>query len=240
MAEEGTILWLRDETNKCYRKAQCDENGYLKLDMSSINLGDLGDVSVPSPTDQDFLYYDGATELWKCGALVDSDIPATIARDAEVTSAIAAHAALTSGVHGLGIGARVFHSVQQSIPSGTDTLLNFDTELYDTDNIHDNVTNNTRLTCKTAGLYLIIGGASFYYNATGRRYLGIKKNNTSWEAVHSWGKNQVSYTHMQALALDQLSVNDYVELVVYQNSGGALNILLSYYYTPSFMMQRVG
>lgn len=60
---------------------------------SSANLNDLANVSVPTPADDDLVYYDDATSLWKSRKLVDADIPAAIARDAEVAAAIAAYAA---------------------------------------------------------------------------------------------------------------------------------------------------
>jgi len=72
---------------------QVDSNGYVKVDMSAINLDDLADVSVAAPADDDLFYYDDATGLWKSRKLVDDDIPAGIARDAEVTAAVAAEAA---------------------------------------------------------------------------------------------------------------------------------------------------
>lgn len=58
------------------------------------HLNNIGDVNVPAPTDQYFFYWDNAAGKWQCRALVDSDIPGTIARDAEVAADIAAHAAL--------------------------------------------------------------------------------------------------------------------------------------------------
>lgn len=119
----GVLPWGWDATNKKWIKLQVDANGRVKVDMSAIKLDDLANVSVASPTDQDLFYYDDATGLWKSRALLDADIPATIARDAEVaaavaaeaaaraaadaaeaaarSAAIAAHAALTTGVHGL-------------------------------------------------------------------------------------------------------------------------------------------
>lgn len=53
------------------------------------HLNDIGDVNVPAPADQYFLYWDDAAGRWQCRALIDGDIPATIARDAEVDAAIA-------------------------------------------------------------------------------------------------------------------------------------------------------
>ena len=59
------------------------------------HLNDIDDVNVPSPTDQYFVYWDAATSLWKCKALVDADIPAAICRDTE----LADHAALPDVHH---------------------------------------------------------------------------------------------------------------------------------------------
>ena len=64
-----------------------------------LSLSNLCDVEVDSPTDQYLLYWDASTGKWKCKALSDSDIPADIARDAEVASDIADHAALPDAHH---------------------------------------------------------------------------------------------------------------------------------------------
>ena len=53
-------------------------------------------------------------------------------------------------------GAHVFNSVDIVCPSESWHILSFDSERYDTDSIHDTVTNNSRLTCKTPGKYLIV------------------------------------------------------------------------------------
>lgn len=98
----GALLWGWDNTNKVWIPLQVDANGYVKVDMSNINLDDLANVSVAAPADDDLFYYDSATSLWKSRKLVDADIPAGIARDAEVTADIATHAALETGVHGVG------------------------------------------------------------------------------------------------------------------------------------------
>jgi len=42
-----------------------------------------------------------------------------------------------------------------AVPSGTDTTLHFDGESFDTADMHDNVTNNERLTAPIAGVYLV-------------------------------------------------------------------------------------
>ena len=50
MNGKGNIaLWAWDNTNKVPVRLQADENGFVKVDMSDINLDDLGDVKVPTP-----------------------------------------------------------------------------------------------------------------------------------------------------------------------------------------------
>jgi len=76
----NVLLWGRDDTNKVWIPLQVDASGYVKVDMSNINLDDLGDVDVPAPADDDLLYYDDATGLWKSRTLVLGDMPAGIYR----------------------------------------------------------------------------------------------------------------------------------------------------------------
>lgn len=88
------ILWAWDETNKVYRKVLVDDTGRLQIVSTVANLDDIGDVYVPTPTDEYFLYWDAPNSRWACRALVDADIPAAIARDAEVATAVSDHAAV--------------------------------------------------------------------------------------------------------------------------------------------------
>lgn len=143
-------------------------------------------------------------------------------------------------VRGYTAGARVYHSSTQSIPNTTVTVLSFDSERWDTDTIHDPVTNNSRLTCKTAGKYLIIGQARFFSNATGYRVLYIRLNNTTYIAISGVNAVVGSATGLIHSTIYDLAVGDYVNLQVYQNSGAARGIYSTAQFTPEFMMQRIG
>lgn len=154
----------------------------------------------------------------------------------EALIALAAYGATARGAH-------VTHNAAQSIANATLTKLAFNTERFDTDTIHDNATNNTRLTCKTAGKYLIIGQVAFATNATGEaRIAQIKFNNVDYIGV-AYRKpigGGVVETLVEISTVYDLAVNDYVELVVYQDSGGALNVNSSAKYSPEFSMMRMG
>jgi hypothetical protein len=140
---------------------------------------------------------------------------------------------------------RVFHNANQSLTNITLTALAFNSERFDTAGgssatHHDTVTNNSRLTCLYAGKYQITGSASFAANATGHRLLLIRLNGATEiarERVPSVGASD--QLELNISTLYDLAINDYVELVAYQNSGGALNVTVVSNYSPEFMFVRV-
>lgn len=125
---------------------------------------------------------------------------------------------------GLNQSCKISKITAQSVANATPTILTFDAEYFDNDAIHDNAINNSRLTCKTAGKYLIIANVSFSGNITGTRAITIMLNGgemsgTSIDAPFAGtGKLMISDV------LD-LSVNNYIEIAVWQNSGDALNVI---------------
>lgn len=169
-----------------------------------------------------------APRTWVTSELVTSAIMNTHVRDNLL--ALRSH-----------IGARAYHNANQSITSATLTVLALNSERYDTDTIHDTATNNSRLTCKTAGVYAISGNVSFAANATGLRELDILLNGATMIASKTVGNVGGTVATIVDVGCDYLlAVNDYVELRVYQDSGGALNVLSTGNYTPEFSMHFTG
>ena len=136
--------------------------------------------------------------------------------------------------------ARVYNSAAISINNNTVTSLTFDSERFDTDTIHSTSSNTSRLTATTAGKYDIAGTASFVSNATGRRALLIRYNGTTVIAQQEWDTSQNGITYMTISTLYDMAVDDYVEMLVFQDSGGSLNINALSNHSPEFMMARVG
>src|SRR4051812_22326758 len=79
--------------------------------------------------------------------------------------------------------ARARRSTTQSITTSTWTLLTFDGEDFDTDTIHDIVTNTDRLTCKTAGKYQWSFMVQVDSNTTGIRAVWVQKNSEALPAT---------------------------------------------------------
>jgi len=138
--------------------------------------------------------------------------------------------------------AHVYHNAAQTTTTGVWLTLAFNSEAFDTDDIHDNVTNNSRLTCKTAGKYIAVLGVQFAANTTGSRVAAIILNGdlraqvaAPAVATTDWSTNIVV-----TLPPTDMAVNDYLEARVIQNSGGNLDILYTGALSPRFSMIRVG
>ena len=101
-----------------------------------------------------------------------------------------------------------------------------DTDEWDNDNMHDTATNPSRITIRTAGRYIIQGYGQWAASATGARFFDIRKNAGTQGAlrIQSTVQNLPASTIFQNITgLVDCAVNDYLELYIYQNSGGALN-----------------
>jgi hypothetical protein len=135
---------------------------------------------------------------------------------------------------------RMRQTAAQSIPNTTFTALTFGAEDFDTANGHDTVTNNSRYTFTKAGLWVWNGKAAFTANATGQRAFLWKVNNvsfagsqTAWPAVAAVERQYV------AVGFEwNFIVGDYIELCVYQDSGGALNTSVAFAETQSMIFGR--
>lgn len=135
--------------------------------------------------------------------------------------------------------ARVYNNANISISNSTWEDLTFNSELWDTDSIHSTVSNTDRLTCQTAGWYVITGHVTFDSNNTGYRSVGIRWQGTDLIAVHREDAVASVDTIMSVATVIKLAVSQYVTLRVFQNSGGALNVNRDSRYSPEFMMVRV-
>lgn len=137
-------------------------------------------------------------------------------------------------------GARVYHSETNGIPNDTATILAFNSERYDTDSIHDNVVSNSRLTCKTAGKYVMSLSTGWFHDPVGYRIGRIKLNATTYIAAYKLPVAADISWFMTFSTIHDLALNDFVEAEVEQNSGGILNIFASPQTSAEFMIQRIG
>lgn len=122
-------------------------------------------------------------------------------------------------------GARATDSPVGYYSSGTWHVHNFASEDYDYGGLHSTSTNTSRLTAPTKGLYVISAQFGWDNNATGLRGLAIRKNGSDYLAYQEAPSIGSVADHWLSISCqDELDVNDYVELLVYQNSGSNLYV----------------
>ena len=137
------------------------------------------------------------------------------------------------------VSCRVTNDAAQSIANASTTKLAINTEIFDTDTIHDPTTNNSRLTIPEDGKYLcginfMIGGASGHVN------VGILLNNTANIALGSIPNVSGANIAPTVSIIADLDEDDYIEASVYQDSGGAASVSSSANYSPIFWIVKIG
>lgn len=132
---------------------------------------------------------------------------------------------------------RVYHSSNQSVNTSTDTILSFDSETYDSNGLHSTTVNPSRITVAKTGYYHISFLAVFNTNATGTRSAAIKKNGSFLPSDLAISAAPDRSTGIAYTDTVYLTAGDYIELNVWQNSGGALTITGS---STFLLVQQVG
>lgn len=143
---------------------------------------------------------------------------------------------------GIPPGVRVRNSAAQSIAHNTWTSLTFDTEDRDPDGYHSTSSNTSRLTVP-AGLSGWYGYAGAAEIQNGTNQVGIRVLRDGATRVGSEDlRDQTSSnpTRVQTSGYIYLEANQYLELQVWQNSGGALNSVNNAEFAPLFAMVRLG
>lgn len=119
---------------------------------------------------------------------------------------------------------KVRRTTAQSIATGgSGATITFDEERFDTDTMWDPGAP-ARLSVTTAGIYAISAGAVFATNATGTRQVAVFLNGTTIIGGNSVPAVSGGGTVVGAHVLYALTVGDYLELSVFQSSGGALDV----------------
>lgn len=121
--------------------------------------------------------------------------------------------------------AQAYKSGNQSINDATETILTFDSEHLDNDGIHDNSTNNARLTATRAGVYRVNAQVIFAANSTNRRRIQFYKGAGVCPGFCQHAASPVGFSGIQATVLLPLAAGEFMRCAAYQDSGGALNVI---------------
>jgi hypothetical protein len=118
--------------------------------------------------------------------------------------------------------ASVTRSSNRTVPNNTSVKLEFDAEFFDTADLHSNTTNTTRLVAPVAGIYQVSANVTWSASSAGTRTMSVLRNNTprmgDTRAGSGFGGQSVS-------GLLLLAAGDFVELIVFQDSGTPLELV---------------
>jgi hypothetical protein len=93
--------------------------------------------------------------------------------------------------------------------------------------LHDNSTNPSRITIPSggSGIYIFNAQVTFDNNNTGRREVYIYKNGSQIAVSKLFNPDATQDSVLTIFVQSPCSVSDYFEVFVYQNSGGALDVV---------------
>lgn len=113
-------------------------------------------------------------------------------------------------------------SATQSITVSTNTLVTFDQETFDTNTLHDNVTNNERIILNKVGAWLIFGGVEFTATSAGRYRIFLAKNGSTTTINDLTLSAAASNQTLQVMGIvASTAITDYMTLSAFFGSGTA-------------------
>lgn len=118
------------------------------------------------------------------------------------------------------VSVRAFNSGAVAIGNSSSTPVAWDSETFDTAAMHSNSVNTSRLTITVAGKYMI-GAFLTLADGAGARLFSITKNGATLtqDAEQSSTRGRAT-----PIVFDLAAVSDYYEIVIFQDSGGSLNL----------------
>jgi hypothetical protein len=138
------------------------------------------------------------------------------------------------------VGARVYNNANIALNNGSDTLLTFNSERYDTDAFHDTGSNTGRLTVPSGkdGKYLITGALDITSSPGDGSYAFIRLGGATLIAVHEI-VNSAANTYTTLSTVYSLAATNYVELGV-QVQAGSKNAISAGNFSPEFSISLLG
>jgi hypothetical protein len=154
---------------------------------------------------------------------------------------VAAHAAQPSGND---VSVRVFNSADITVPNmnpGEWTSLTFNSERWDTANLHETTTNSGRLKASVAGKYYIFANITWETPiGTGLWGLRLQLNGKTVIAEQTLPNTAAQFRiSMSVGTLYSLAAGEYVEAQVFQNNGNPLLIPSIPATSPEFGMAKL-
>lgn len=151
----------------------------------------------------------------------------------EVLTAADVDSFLANGPH-----IHLTRSATQSIPNNTSTDISWTVETSDRSALVSGTVTSVTIPAGQGGVWAVMAWARFVTNATGFRVMEVRHNGTQVAQDRREAMTTAAQSHdMFAGYIKLLAETDTVSVMVFQNSGGALN--LDGTNLPQLMMSRI-
>lgn len=121
------------------------------------------------------------------------------------------------------LGAIVKRAAAQTVSDGATVAISWDTETKDENGFYA-AGNPTRITIPKTGWYVMTAYVDWANDPDGVRHAQFKINNTTWGFAQSTSVMSNQDGRLNPAQVAYLTAADYVELFVYHNAGGNLDV----------------
>lgn len=138
-----------------------------------------------------------------------------------------------------------YQATVQSIPSSAYTAVSFDTDSFDSDNMHSVTSNKTRVVLNTPGMYQIDATVPFTAANVGNAFMAIGYNGAGVYSNPIPGGAVAAPLSSSLAVMLNISISwsfhlgDYLEVFVYQSSGSSLSLNNTSAYKPAVSVRWV-
>ena len=152
---------------------------------------------------------------------------------------VAANVAILRGDVDLQIAARVYRTDAQTIATSTEASVAFTHQRRVDGGLHTTA-DDTKMTVYVPGWYLVGASVAWTANATGRRSTYLRLNGATDIGRSLKSTSHATLTEKTAVTtVYHFAAADYVEVRVFQDSGGNLDLAVAANQSPEFWMARL-
>ena len=139
-------------------------------------------------------------------------------------------------------GCRVTRNASQSITNSTVTIINFNAEITDNNVMHDNATNNSRITINVPGIYVVGFSGELATAAVYTRVIAsLLLNGATMITRNQYaGTTTDAPQRIETSTVRRFAAGDYIEVQVFQTSTATRNLTVNTEYSPIFYAARIG
>ena len=139
------------------------------------------------------------------------------------------------------VSCRAYNDADQTVGARSWLTLALNSERWDSDSMHDLVTNNGRITVPVDGTYIITANVRWaYYEGAIRQVLAIHCSGPNSLIAKNEAYGSATWLTQTVSTVYEMSASDYVTMLVYNALASDHNIVSASNYSPELTVTRIG